>query len=51
MKGHGVPVEKCTRGYSRVFKTKMRLKGNECSSELMELNIVCAVGEERRVWP
>ena len=25
-KGYGVPVEKHTRGYSRVFKTKLRLK-------------------------
>ena len=30
-----------------VFKTKMRLKGKECSSELMELNIVCAPWKRR----
>ena len=40
-KGHGVPVEKHTRGYSWGVKNEDEVKGKECSSELLELNIVC----------
>ena len=35
--------EKHTRGYSRVLN-KYVIKENECSSKLLELNVVCAVG-------
>ena len=40
-RGYGVPVRNTHVVTAGVFKTKLKLKEKECSSRLMELNIVC----------